>query len=116
MALVIKKTVNLDSLGEEYSGVVLEFKSIPARDLPKLVTEQEALGEDTDKIIPYFIKVLEDYFILGKQGEESISKEDIGLLPSEALIHVFQILSGQAIDPKAENESTSISITETAQV
>ena len=47
MALVIKKAVDLSSLGEAYQGITLNFKSIPAKNLPELEKGQKDIGEDT---------------------------------------------------------------------
>lgn len=111
MALVIKKPVDLSSIGEEYKGISLVFKSIPAKDLPGLEEKQKTIGEETAKVLPLFIEILQTYFLEGKQGEENIVKEDLGSLDSEALIYCFQVLTGQTLDPKASSESESESPT-----
>lgn len=118
MSLTIKKVVDLSSLGEDYNGIELVFKSIPARDLPELNKKQEAFpkGKDgtpnLDKVLPFFIETLQKYFLGGTQDKEKVSKEDIGELDSNALIYCFQIITGQDIDPKVESESPSTSTTE----
>lgn len=118
MALVIKKPVDLSSLGDEYKGIQLVFKSIPAKDLADLNKQQEGFEKDEEgnpnltQVLPFFIEILQKYFVSGNQGEEKVVKEDLGELDSNALIHCFQILTGQAIDPKDENSSTKPSSTE----
>jgi len=114
MALVIKKTVNLDSLGEEYSGIVLEFKSIPASDVAKFSKEVPS-EDDLDGTVTFFLQVLKSNFVSGKQGNESVNADDLSLLDIEALMFVFKILTGQDIDPKSGNELTSSSTTESAE-
>lgn len=118
MALVIKKIVDLSSLGDEYKGIEIIFRSIPAKDLGEINKKQEALPKDEngdqklEDILPLFIEILQKYFVSGKQDEEKLTKEDITELDSESLIYCFQILTGQDIDPKAKSESTSSSTTE----
>lgn len=117
MALVIKKPVDLSSLGDEYKGIELMFRSIPAKDLAELNKKQESFTKDEngnpklEEVLPYFIEILQKYFLDGKQGEEKVVKEDLGELDSEALIYSFQIITGQQIDPKVESESSNISST-----
>lgn len=121
MALVIKKPVDLSSLGKEYEGISLVFRSIPAKDLGVLNKQQEELPRDDNgdpalsDILPFFINILEKYFIEGTQQDTKITKEDLSELDSEALTHCFQVITGQVIDPKAENSSTNISTTEASQ-
>lgn len=118
MALVIKKPVNLSSLGDEYKGIELVFRSIPAKDLAGLNKTQEAFEKDEDdnpkleQVLPFFIEILQKYFVSGKQDDGNVVKEDLGDLDSNALIHCFQILTGQNIDPKDANSLTSTSSTE----
>ena len=116
MALVIKKAVDLGSLGSEYTGISFVFKSIPAEDLGKLTNEQEKLGEDLDKQLSFFINILKNQFISGKQDDSDLVKDDLADLDADSLIHCFQILTGQAIDPKVKSESTNSSTTESAEV
>lgn len=118
MALVIKKPVDLSSLGDEYKGIELVFKSIPAKDLADLNKRQEGFEKDKEgnpnlnQVLPFFIEILQKYFVSGNQEEAKIVKEDLGDLDSNALIHCFQILTGQAVDPKVENSSANTSTTE----
>lgn len=112
MSLVIKKRVSLEFLGDEYKDGEIVFKSIPAKDLPEIISKSEAAGEDSKLLIPVFIDVLQSYFIDGGVGDDKIAKEDIGELDADSVIHCFQILTGQAIDPKANGQSTTTSKTE----
>lgn len=112
MALVIKKRVSLDFLGDEYKEGELIFRSIPAKDLPGIMDKTEGADNKSSKIIPIFIEVLETYFLEGSNDKEPVTKEDIGQLDAESVLHCFQILTGQKIDPKSEGELTSTSSTE----
>lgn len=112
MSLVIKKKVSLEFLGDEYKDSEIIFKSIPAKDLPDIIDRSEKTEEDTKQLIPLFISVLQDYFLDGTHNQEKILKEDIGELDAETVIHCFQVLTGQKLDPKASGESTNISTTE----
>jgi hypothetical protein len=84
----------------------------------ELNVKQEAIEKDKEgnpilkEVLPFFIEILQKYFVEGKQDDTNITKEDIGELDSNALIHCFQILSGQIIDPKASGSSTNASSTE----
>lgn len=110
MALVIKKTVDLSSQGEEYKDIVLVFKSIPASQLPELYKKAEAVkGAEA---IPMTIEVLENQFLSGTTPEGDITKEDIKDLDATAVNFCFKILSGQGDDPKLSSESTTTSTTE----
>lgn len=118
MALVIKKSVDLSSLGDEYKGIKLEFRSIPAKDLSELNKKQESMEKDKEGdpklelVLPFFIDILQKYFLSGTQDGGKVVKEDVGDLDSDALVYCFQILSGQEIDPKDEDSSTKPSSTE----
>lgn len=117
MALVIKKPVDLSSIGDEYKGINLVFRSIPARDLGDLNKTQQGFEKDKDgnpkleQVLPFFIEILQKYFVDGKQEDTNVTKEDLADLDSEALIYCFQILTGQKLDPKVNSESTSTSTT-----
>jgi len=110
MGLVLKKKVALDYLGEEYKNAYIEFQSIPAKDLPDVISKVEAGKEDSKVLIPLFISVLSQYFI-GGQADGDIVKSDIDNFDAELVIRCFQILTGQDIDPKANGQLTNTSST-----
>lgn len=118
MALIIKKVVELSTLGDEYTGVQLIFRSIPAKDLPGIDEKISSLPKNEDgnpqtgDILPVFLDILGKYFISGSQASESISKEDIQELDARALTYCFEIMTGQAIDPKDNSSSMNTSITD----
>lgn len=118
MGLVIKKVVDLSSAGEEYEGIQIVFRSIPAKDIVEIEKKQETLDKDdsgntkTGQLLPFIIELLEKYFYEGYQGEEKLGKEDIQQLDANGIVYCFQILVGQAIDPKDEVPLTNTSTTE----
>lgn len=91
MALVIKKRVSLEFLGEEYTDSYLILKSISVKDY-------EALGDVTvrDAVVERFIegKIKQD----GKLVD--ITKENLEELPGEAFVEAFERISGKT-DPKS---------------
>lgn len=110
--LKIQRTVNLDSLGEEYQGINLVFNCIPASKLPEIREDQAKLGEELSEQVSFVLKLLKSQFVSGTQGEESIEVGDLNQLDEKALLHSFKILAGVEIDPKEEATSTSSSSTE----
>lgn len=118
MGLVIKKLVDLSTLGKEYEGIEVVFKSIPAKDLPGIDEQNQGLKKDEkgnpviSEAMAFFIEILEKYFVSGSQDDVKLTKEDVKELDSKALIYCFQIMSGQIIDPKEEISSTATSTTE----
>jgi len=119
MALLIKKVVDLSQLGESYQGISLIFRSIPATDLADVEAERRKLTLDKDEenadltvIMPFFVRILQKYFVGGQQDEEKVVAEDLVDLDSDGLIYCFQILTGQDIDPKEDSSSTTVSTTE----
>lgn len=112
MALVIRKKVSLDFLGEEYKDAYLVFKSIPLKDYQKILDEiPDATGgkEDNKKALNLIVNYLGEYFVSGKfpddKGElQDVAAEDITDLDAETAITCFQTLMGQRIDPKSEAE------------
>lgn len=117
MALVIKKLVDLSSLGEEYRDVTLVFKSIPALKISEIYKRQAEVDKqkkdqtDLEKYVPFFIGILKEYFIEGESKESKIEKEDLDELSPDPIFHCYQILMGEENDPKAKSESTSTSTT-----
>lgn len=111
MTLVIKKTVELESLGSEYKGISLTFKSIPAVDLTDIIKKTEK-EEDNTVLISAFVEVLKKYFIQGTSNDGEVTTEDISQLDAQAVNFCFGILAGKDIDPKVEAPSMSTSTTE----
>lgn len=115
MAIVIKKRVELDFLGEDYKGAFLVFQSIPVADLEKVTAEvkkAEAKGESTTTAI---LDMLKSYYISGQFPEDGElkdqTKEDLDGLDPETTIACFKAFTGQKLDPKVETPSMTISPT-----
>lgn len=122
MALVIKKEVDLSSLGEEYKDVKITFKVIPASKLPEIYSlSQEGQAKDKEaegkgiELIPKFTEVLKEQFESGSSPGGSMTKDDIDVLDGGAIVHCFTILSGGGLDPKGKNSLTSPSTTDQPQ-
>lgn len=109
MALVIKKTVDLSSIGDEYKGVVLNFKPIPAKKLSDLQTKIDEVGDNKAAAIPVMVDILVDQFLDGKASESEVTKEDVAEFEADVVGHCFRILTGQDIDPKSSAELTTTS-------
>lgn len=117
MAIVIKKRVNLDFLGDEYKEAYLTFKAIPLKDYEAIIDEMPKDTQDNKKALQLIVKYLKQYFIGGKfpndKGElEDVSVEDVDELDAATALACFETLTGQRIDPKVEAPSTSTSTTE----
>lgn len=110
--LKIQRTVNLDSLGEEYQGINLVFNCIPASKLPEIREEQSKLSEELSDQVNFMLELIKEQFASGTQGEVDITKEELDSLDDKSLIHTFKILAGVEIDPKEETPSTTSSSTE----
>lgn len=116
MALVIKKRVSLDFLGNGYEDAYLVFKSIPAIELEELTPKLEKLEKETKGSLAFVISILKDYFLSGEfpndEGKlEPVNKEDLDQLDPNSVVKCFQVFTGQQIDPKDEGQSTSTSET-----
>lgn len=117
MAIVIKKRVDLDFLGEDYKEAYLVFQSIPAGDFDNVIKELDSVEGNKDGAgsITFILKVLKDYFIVGKfpddNGLQDVSKEDLDGLDPSTLTKCFQVFTGTEIDPKVETPLTSSSPT-----
>lgn len=112
MALVIKKRVDLDFLGEDFKDTFVTFKSIPAKDLPEIVKLTKEAEESVDAI-PHILKLLKKYFLDGEHEGEAVKAEDLDELDAETLVKCFEIITGQSADPKADGQSTNTSSTDT---
>lgn len=95
--IVIKKTIDLDFLGEEYKGSFLTFKAIPIGEFKKLTA---SVPEDGAKAVELILNVLKDKFVVGKFQGEDVAKEDLDQLDVETTTECFKLLTGQKLDPK----------------
>lgn len=115
MAIVIKKRVNLDFLGEEYKDAYLTFKSIPAVDFDEVTTKLKSIEGKEESSLTFLIEILSKYFIEGEFPEDgkltAVKKEDMGQLDALTLIECFKVFTGQSLDPKVETPLTNSSPT-----
>lgn len=90
-AIIIKRKVSLDFLGEEQEQSYALFKAIAVKDLPNIKgTIQEVVTE---------------YFIEGKIAQDdgiiSLTKENLAELPTEFFVTCFARITGEQLDPKS---------------
>lgn len=110
MAIVIKKRVGFEFLGEEYKDAYLNFKSIPVSEYSDIESKAKQFEKDNEGSVEYMLGLLKKHFIDGKfpneKGDlEDVKADDLGGLDAESLINCFKTFTGQAIDPKVENDS-----------
>lgn len=96
--IVIKKTVNLGFLGEEYKDSYLTFKSIPIKDYDTIIEEVEKSADDNKKAMSYIRKIIPEYFLEGKFLQEDVTKEDLDDFDQETYLQIFQRITGQRQD------------------
>lgn len=107
MALVIRKRVSLDFLGEEYKDAYITFKAIPLKDFEELQTEIESIGDDNKKSLTFISEKLKHYFLNGQAPNEAgklenIVVDDVDNLDQESILKCFQVLSGQSINEDSD--------------
>src|SRR5436190_1697829 len=108
MALVIRKRVSLDFLGDEYKDAYLVFQAIPVSKLVEIQAKMPTDTADSAQSIPIMLDVLKEFFLDGEFPDKdgnlgNVEKDDLDNLNSEAAIQCFQGLSG--VNPKAEGDS-----------
>jgi hypothetical protein len=94
VAIVIKKRVSLDFLGEEYKGSYLIVGAVPISEIESMKNEK-------------VYEVVEKHFIEGKikQGDEfvDITKDNIKELSGDVFVKVFDVISGK-LSPKLDEQ------------
>lgn len=102
MAIVIKKRIGFDFLGEAYANAYLEFQSIPVADYEKLVADVQQAEKD-NKSVSFILDTLKKYFVAGVFPDlPEVKTTDLDGLDQESVLKCFGTLTGQDIDPKAE--------------
>lgn len=106
MAIVIRKRISFEFLGEEYANAYLDFQSIPVGDYESLVASvQEA--EKTNKSVSFILTTLKKYFVAGVFPDiDEVTKDDLDGLDQESVLRCFEKLTGQNLDPKSETPLT----------
>ena len=116
MAIVIKKRVSLDFLGEDYKDAYLVFQSIPAGAFDELLPQLKNPKEGDDNSSKLLLDLLKKYFIKGEFPDDdgklsTVESDDLTGLDLTSLVKCFQLFTGQELDPKVETPLTSISAT-----
>lgn len=115
MAIVIKKRVGLDFLGEDYKEAYLTFQSIPAIDFDEVAKSLKSIESKGDGAVSLILEVLKKYFLSGKFpddiGLQDVASEDLNGLDPATLTKCFQVFTGTELDPKVETPLTSSSPT-----
>lgn len=105
MGIVIKKTISLEFLGDEYKDGYVTFKSLSVGEVNNLIDQINPDEQDNKKAVGIMLKVLEDSFIKGEfvDGEDRkvLTKDDLKDFDMESVTKFFTVLTGQAGDPKA---------------
>lgn len=105
MAIVIKKKVVFDFLGEDYKDAYINFQSIPLKDFDLLSKDIEEAQKD-NKASSFILDALKKYFIDGSfPGIEKLVANDLDGLDQESVIKCFAIFTGQELSPKVEAPS-----------
>lgn len=107
MALVIRKRVDLDFLGEDYKESYITFKAIPIKDFELIQKTQSEIGEDNIKALHFILENLKKYFIEGKGIDENkkvidLVIDDIGELDQASIIKCFQALTGIGVNEESD--------------
>lgn len=114
MAIVIKKRVDLDFLGEDYKEAYLVFQAIPAADFDEVSKELKG-NENDSAAVRIVLNILKKYFISGKfpddKGLQDVVKDDLDGIDPATLTKCFQVFTGVELDPKAETPLTNTSPT-----
>lgn len=104
--MVIKKTVKLDFLGEDYKEAYIIFKGIGLTEFEDHVAKAQELdkkgGAGSFRLMA---NLLASHFISGKGPNESgameeLKSDDISNLDIDTALKVFQLLTGQELPPK----------------
>lgn len=97
MAIVIKKEVSFDFLGEDYKNAYLTFQSIPLKDFDEITKSiNEAQEKGTSGT--FILDVLKKYFVEGEfPGLEKVEADDLDGLDQESVLKCFTIFTGQEI-------------------
>lgn len=100
MAIVIKKKIDLDFLGEDYKDASLTFQAIPLKDFDEIVLKIDEAQKNNGSV-KLILATLKEYFLEGIfPGIEKVTADDLDGLDPGSVVRCFQILTGQEFDPK----------------
>ena len=104
MAIVIKKRLSLEFLGEDYKDSYLVFKAISVTDYEKMTPEIKTIGDDNIKASRYIVDALQSRFLEGKFDGQDVTKEDLTDLDVGTILRCFELLTTRPVDPKVETQ------------
>ena len=104
MAIVIKRRITLESLGEEYADSYLVFRAVSLDDFDELAPEIKANEKDEEKSRHFIRRVLEDRFIEGKFDGEAVTKDQVKDFDLGTLVLCFRTITTRPVDPKVETQ------------
>lgn len=100
MAIVIKKRVDFDFLGEDYKDAYIVFRSIPLKDFDEILAQIDKAEKD-NKAAGFMLSTIKKYFIEGNFPDiDTLKVEDLDGLDPESVIKCFTRFTGQDPDPK----------------
>lgn len=105
MAIVIKKRVGFEFLGEEYKDAYLVFKTISVVEYEKVQAKAKTFEDKPEGSIEYMLGLLKSHFVEGKFPDGDVVADDLDSLDAESLIKCFKVFTGQDTDPKVDNGS-----------
>lgn len=95
MAIVIRKKISLEFLGDEYKDSFIIVSSIPVKDYDTFQQSEQSVKD-----------VVSEHFLEGQiqQGSEliTLTKENLDELPGEVFVTAFEEMIGQ-LSPKVES-------------
>lgn len=100
MAIVIRKKITLEKLGEEYKDSYLVFQSIPFKDFEKIAKTYETISDVDEtkqgiKSLEFIKEQLQARFLDGNIDNQEVKKEELFDLPGEIIVDCFQQLMGR---------------------
>ncbi len=102
MAIVIKKKITLEFLGDEYKDSYLTFKSVSLKEYEQLIESLDKVTEDNSKSLALIKEILEKHYIEGVFEGEKVEVGDLQEFDIETITTCFQKFTGQGLNPKAE--------------
>lgn len=100
MAIVIKKRVSLEFIGDDYKDSYIVFKALAIKEYADLQSKAKALEEDPEKSLEFIINTVKDRFIEGSVEGKDITADDLTDFPGDVFLEFFNNIRGQ-LDPKA---------------
>lgn len=103
MAIVIKKRIGLEFLGEEHKEDYLVFKAVPISEYDSIFKKIESSKTNLDSI-KAIAGILKEKFVEGKFSGSDVTSNDIESFDEYTLAECFSYITGQKIDPKLRGQ------------